>query len=173
MNQLLELEKKRVWIAGRYWFKDPPPVLIQKATKAGEEDELNCYNCHLIIQDTDCYTYQQHEEQEIIKKQWHPECFICNTCSVGLDEKSAAVLNRTTWLLFCQSCSTTTNDVSQQQAGGVFTHVTLLQQYLFHLKFYLAKLSTHPSSSSSAPSLFSGGSKYPSYYMTMLHNINL
>jgi uncharacterized CHY-type Zn-finger protein len=146
LNQLLELEKKRGWIAGRYWFKDPPAI-----SPAKEEEFNNCYKCHLIIQNTDCYAYKE--------TKWHPECFICNTCSTKLNETSS-LLNTSNFILYCQSCCTTatatTNNVLQP-----CTHVTLLQLYLFNLKFYLAKLfSTSSSASSTSSTSNIGRSKY-------------
>lgn len=131
MNQLLELEKKRVWIAGRYWFKDPP---IIEGITARYEEYVHCQSCQLPISDPssvkDFYQFQE------IK--WHPACFYCSTCSISLSHTTPFVLNNAT--LYCQSCCTTTQDAQN------CTHVTILQQYLQNLKLYLTKLSTHNNS---------------------------
>lgn len=137
----MELEKKRVWIAGRYWFKDPPTTTKMDIT-AGQ-----CSSCHLAIEETDCY------ENDLEHLKWHPACFHCSLCSIQLDEKSALLLKNTT-ALFCQSCCTHQNDTQ------TCTHVTLLQQYLFNLKLYLSKLSFNSSASSSSSS-FIGAKKLP------------
>ncbi|KAG2234085.1 hypothetical protein INT48_000262 [Thamnidium elegans] len=123
------LHLKRVWIAGRYWFKDPPLADQDylTSTTAGQ-----CNSCHLLIQDTDCY---QNSTQHL---RWHPSCFSCITCSILLDQNSALLNNAT---LYCQSCCTTD--------AQTCTHVTLLQQYLYDLKLYLARLSSSSSSSTS------------------------
>lgn len=131
----MELEKKRVWIAGRYWFKDPPLADQDylTSTTAGQ-----CDSCHLLIEDTDCY---QNSAQHL---RWHPSCFSCSTCSIPLDQNSALLNNAT---LYCQACCTT----DAQNC----THVTLLQQYLYNLKLFLARLSSLSSSSTSTT--FIGG----------------
>ncbi|GAA5805745.1 hypothetical protein HPULCUR_011270 [Helicostylum pulchrum] len=129
LNQLLELEKKRVWIAGRYWFKDPPLADQDYLTSATAGQ---CNSCHLLIEDTDCY------QNSTLHLRWHPSCFSCITCSMPLDENSALLNNAT---LYCQACCTTD--------AQTCTHVTLLQQYLYSLKLYLARLSSLSSSSTS------------------------
>lgn len=136
----MELEKKRVWIAGRYWFKDPPTTTKMDTTAD------QCNSCHLTIEETDCY---ENGSQHL---KWHPLCFHCSNCSNQLDEKSALLLNNTT--LYCQSCCTQQNDTQ------TCTHVTLLQQYLFNLKLYLSKIS-FSSSASSSSSTFIGSKKLP------------
>lgn len=137
----MELEKKRVWIAGRYWFKDPP------STNTNEELLKNgieyCQVCHLTIENTHCFQYEQ-------QKKWHPNCFRCVSCSNRLDASSALFLPANN-ALYCQSCCATSTDEGIPLAC---VHITLLKQYLNSLKLYLAKLST--SSSSSNASIFGG-----------------
>ncbi|GAN09776.1 LRG1 protein [Mucor ambiguus] len=126
LNQLLELEKKRVWIAGRYWFKDPP------ATTTGDytaHSQVNiCCQCQSTIQDTDYYTSSHW--------QWHPSCFQCSKCTAALTETSALLLENA---LYCSSCcELDTNHSSIARC----THVTLLQQNLNQLKAYMSTMST-------------------------------
>jgi hypothetical protein len=109
----LELEKKRVWIAGRYWFKDPPTNI----------EEYHCQTCQLPVEND---FYQCNE------KKWHSYCFHCSTCA----NEAYFLLNNAT--LHCQSCICTTVIKDAQ----VCTHVTILQQYLHNLKSYLTKLTT-------------------------------
>lgn len=139
----MELEKKRVWIAGRYWFKDPP------TTTKMDSDAGQCHSCHLLIEETDCYeNIRQHLK-------WHPSCFHCSHCSILLNEKSALLVGTT---LYCQACCT---NQQQNEDTQTCTHVTLLQQYLFNLKLYLSKLSFSSSASSSSSSSFIGTKKLP------------
>lgn len=119
LDQLLELEKKRVWIAGRYWFEDPPLTTIK------EELIQECTQCHLLIQDTHCYQCQP----RLIK--WHPACFKCSVCSTLLDEQTARLQEV---VLFCLSCCTLKDDPS----ALLCTRVCSLQQILIGLKLYLA-----------------------------------
>lgn len=127
----MELEKKRVWIAGRYWFKDPPAT----STTNNNTDQVDiCCQCQLVIQDSDCYSFQH--------LQWHPSCFQCSKCKTLLDETKALLLEN---VLYCQSCcelDATSPSIAQCR------HVSLLQHNLNHLKAYLAKMSTTTAASS-------------------------
>lgn len=148
LNQLLELEKKRVWIAGRYWFKDPPPTNTnEELLKNGIE---YCQVCHLTIENTHCYQYEQ-------QRKWHPNCFRCTRCSNPLDA-SSALFSPSSNTLYCQSCFATNGDEGVPLASCI--HITLLKQYLDSLKLYLAKLSA--SSSSSNAHIFGVSTKHPS-----------
>ncbi|CEP10935.1 hypothetical protein [Parasitella parasitica] len=116
------LEKKRVWIAGRYWFKDPPAT-----TPATQKSDL-CSQCQAIIQETDCYTAQQ--------LQWHPSCFQCSQCQAALNEADALLVETA---LYCQSCLP--ENASRLSAASC-QHTSLLQHNLNRLRAYLATLTT-------------------------------
>lgn len=118
LDLLLELEKKRVWIAGRYWFKDPPSTINQ------QELIQECTQCHLLIQDTACYQCQS------LHIKWHPDCFKCSICSTLLNEKTAHLQQEA---LLCQSCCAK-DDPSILSC----TRVCSLEQSLIGLKLYLA-----------------------------------
>ncbi|KAI8638170.1 hypothetical protein BD408DRAFT_423443 [Parasitella parasitica] len=131
LNQLLELEKKRVWIAGRYWFKDPP------ATTAATQPSDICSQCQAPIQETDCYSAHQ--------LQWHPSCFQCSHCHVALNETSALVLDGA---LHCQSCCQL--DATHPSIAQC-THVSLLQHNLNRLRVYLATLTSSTTKDAASP----------------------
>ncbi|KAL9541125.1 hypothetical protein MBANPS3_009300 [Mucor bainieri] len=126
LNQLLELEKKRVWIAGRYWFKDPPATTAND--QAAHSHTNVCCQCQSAIQNTDCYTSAQW--------QWHPSCFQCSKCTTSLNETSALLLENA---LYCPSCCEL--DANHPSIARC-THVTLLEHSLNQLKAYLSTMST-------------------------------
>ncbi|KAG1112877.1 hypothetical protein G6F42_014618 [Rhizopus arrhizus] len=122
LNQLLELEKKRVWIAGRYWFKDPPAM----SDNTINSDYSNiCCQCQSTIQDTDYYASSH--------LQWHPTCFQCSKCTASLNDTNALLLEN---VLYCQSCCDMDPSVAK------CTYVTLLQHNLNQLKAHLSTMST-------------------------------
>lgn len=153
LNQLLQLEKKRVWIAGRYWFKDPPETTASDQTAHNYTNI--CCQCQSTIQDTDCYTSSQW--------QWHPSCFRCSKCSASLNETNALLLENA---LYCPSCCEL--DVNHSSVARC-THVTLLQFSLNQLKAYLSTMSTR--STPAITSNLNGGNNQKQ--LRFMHNIML
>ncbi|KAI8075382.1 uncharacterized protein B0P05DRAFT_547296 [Gilbertella persicaria] len=114
LNQLLELEKKRVWIAGRYWFKDPPTPTTTTTTATTQV----CLKCQQAILDTDCYQWHN--------LKWHPACFICQVCSTQLNHLTAHIVDKSP---YCASC--------KSQGDRDIIHITLLTRQIEQLKAYL------------------------------------
>lgn len=119
LDELSELEKKRVWIAGRYWFKDPPSTTIL------EDLTTSCSQCHNTINNDDCFQSDQ--------LQWHVSCFRCSKCTCQLHLNNAVLVSG---VLYCSNC--------QQQSDSSFTLSYSYQQNLHHLKIYLSKISSYP-----------------------------
>ncbi|KAI8997517.1 hypothetical protein BDB01DRAFT_42740 [Pilobolus umbonatus] len=117
LHRLLELEKRRVWMAGKYWFKDPPLLNMDLNTDL-------CYECHRRIVDTECYRYRN-------MARWHPECFRCKRCSSRMTDKEAVLTS--SFVLYCNSCCT--------EKGAICAHVSVLAQYLYTLKIFLSRIS--------------------------------
>lgn len=169
---MLELEKKRVWIAGRYWFKDTPITPAASATITNANNM--CCLCHLSIQDTHYYEYrqQQNQQQQQQLLQWHPSCFQCSQCNISLNETEALLLDKT---LYCQSCCNL--DVNHPSIARC-TRISLLQYNLNQLKAYLATATNKTASSSpiimthTANNLNGGNNKINSD-SCILHVINL
>ncbi|KAI9484416.1 hypothetical protein BDB00DRAFT_878897 [Zychaea mexicana] len=75
LANLLLLEKKRVWMAGRYWFKDEP---FFHSSSEGTISVDRCQRCFRAIDD------------ECLKKgalRWHTSCFICTRCHRPLSKE--------------------------------------------------------------------------------------
>ncbi|KAI8385597.1 hypothetical protein BD560DRAFT_431005 [Blakeslea trispora] len=108
LSQLLELQRKRVWISGRYWFSDTPTHNSVIASNV-------CQRCQAIIMDTDCYRWQQYK--------WHSDCFVCRTCSMPLDELTSFMINNTA---YCSSC--------RHEDGEPASYVSVLAQQIDQLK---------------------------------------
>ncbi|KAI8340036.1 hypothetical protein BC941DRAFT_239349 [Chlamydoabsidia padenii] len=159
LDSLLELERKRVWIGGRYWFKeepfpklplDSPTLPSQNDTILGTNQHLpwdHCYTCQQPI-DTDCY---QHTNRE----QWHPSCFVCSSCHSPLvNDLSLARLSLDTVSgtksLYCHSCANTVASDPQQNdiTTSSFTYLSQLQYYMSLLKLALTQLYLDMDSSS-------------------------
>ncbi|KAI8331966.1 hypothetical protein EDC96DRAFT_526770 [Choanephora cucurbitarum] len=113
LSQLLELQRKRVWISGRYWFNDTPPPNSVAISNI-------CQRCQAAIMDTDCYQWQQYK--------WHPDCFVCRTCSMPLDELTSLMISNAA---YCSSCS--------QEDGPAASYVSMLAQQIDQLKASLSK----------------------------------
>ncbi|KAI8079798.1 uncharacterized protein BX664DRAFT_341477 [Halteromyces radiatus] len=129
LNNLLELERKRVWIGGRYWFKEDPFPLDRFKLDHPQEQ---CYSCKQPI-DNDCYQHENHQEQ------WHPSCFICSKCQHPLtnDLLIARCINESgTRVLVCDPCITHNDD----NDNNTFIHLTQLQYYIYLLKLALSRL---------------------------------
>ena len=72
LQALLPLEKKRVWMAGRYWFKDEPIPLASEQTITAVDQ---CQYCKTVIED------------ECLRRgplKWHLACFTCTICDTSL-----------------------------------------------------------------------------------------
>ena len=118
-----------MWIAGRYWFKDPPATTANDQHAHSSTTNM-CCQCQSMIQDTDCYMSTQ--------GQWHPSCFQCAKCTTSLNETSALLLENA---LYCPSCCELN---ANHPSVARCTHVTLLQHSLNQLKAYLSTMSTKP-----------------------------
>lgn len=76
------MEKKRVWLAGRFWFKDEAAALYATnemgfIRELGQKKQHTCYRCDQIIhQDEECYRHGPLE--------WHALCFCCTKCHRSL-----------------------------------------------------------------------------------------
>ncbi|ORX43476.1 RhoGAP-domain-containing protein [Hesseltinella vesiculosa] len=126
LKSILELEKKRVWIGGRYWFKDDAfhnflatmscPLLSQ----CNEDEDDHCTGCHQAMT-TDAY--------QVGYERWHSKCFVCNQCNTSLISQQQ-VLYATTSGLVCNTCHPDSAVASQPMI-----HLTPLQH-----EFYLVKL---------------------------------
>lgn len=155
------MDQKRVWIGGRYWFKEEPfpklslepssSTINHKDTALGPPAWDQCYSCHQSI-DSDCY---QHANQE----QWHPSCFLCSAChaplltDLTLVQLSIDSASETKSLL-CNSCADT--PPHSHTKPSPFVHLSQLQYYLYLLKLALTELSVTMNSSSgkiNSPSL--------------------
>ncbi|CEG71946.1 hypothetical protein RMATCC62417_07586 [Rhizopus microsporus] len=123
LQHLLELEKKRVWIAGRYWFKDPPS--LEKLPQI-----ILCGKCNLGISDE----YYSCKDKNV---QWHPYCFTCSACSSDLKLADQIALDPSNALL-CQAC--------RHSNSSIFpcTRVSLLHQHLQSLKLHVSRMSSYP-----------------------------
>ncbi|KAI9260172.1 hypothetical protein BY458DRAFT_588349 [Sporodiniella umbellata] len=119
LEYLLALEKKRVWVSGKYWFKDAPLV---------EERILTCNQCKLAIMQ-DYYTVK---DKDLL---WHRPCFQCSVCSSQIKEWDLVAFGQKDELVCC-----TTPD----QPLYACTYVSFLQHLLYDLKFYLSQLSLMP-----------------------------
>ncbi|CAO3585841.1 unnamed protein product [Absidia cylindrospora] len=146
LNSLLELDRKRVWIGGRYWFKeDPFPNLLDSSsfgTNHQQETTMwsQCYLCRQSIY-SDCF---QHTNQ----KMWHSTCFVCSKCqhpltsdlpAARLDMDSDSAMH----VLLCDQCTTpniTTRQSQLDTTKSSFVHLTELQHYIYLLKLALARL---------------------------------
>lgn len=117
LDELLELDKKRVWIAGRYWFKDPPIPSPESTT---------CHSCQQPIQNESCF------QQSDPLLQWHFGCFQCNTCAKPLTLQNAVLLSST---LYCTTCQ------NESTSKATITISNSYQQSLNHVRTYLAKVS--------------------------------
>ncbi|KAI7906100.1 uncharacterized protein BX663DRAFT_498779 [Cokeromyces recurvatus] len=129
LDQLSGLEKKRVWIAGRYWFKDNLPM-------ASTINEEICHQCNQSLKDTDCFLYQL----QYLK--WHPHCFSCSVCS-SLNESntnSMLLYSSVNNALYCQNCFNSTEH-KENDSNMRCTYVSLLQQNLQNMKVCLTKIS--------------------------------
>ncbi|SAM04290.1 hypothetical protein [Absidia glauca] len=158
LDNLLELDRKRVWVGGRYWFKeDPIPKLVDPsaatftnnstttlcANQQLEKAWGQCHSCHQSIDD-DCF---QHANQE----RWHPACFVCAKCQHPLanDLLSARFTSKSATtsaarVLLCNQCATdiivTGQSAHQDTTACSFIHLTQLQHYLYLLKLSLSRL---------------------------------
>ncbi|KAI8343292.1 hypothetical protein BC941DRAFT_410945 [Chlamydoabsidia padenii] len=162
LNNLLELDRKRVWVGGRYWFKeDPVPKLLDPTATTNFTNMDNsdgstttlctnqhqektwdlCYSCRQTI-DKDCF---QHANLE----RWHPSCFTCSKCQhpFAKDLLSARYLSintSTARVLLCNQCATdiivTGQSAHQDTTTCSFIHLTQLQHYLYLLKLSLSRL---------------------------------
>ncbi|KAI8384769.1 uncharacterized protein BYT42DRAFT_612443 [Radiomyces spectabilis] len=127
LQHLLQLEKKRVWIAGRYWFKDSPfPKTVGlDLTLAGR-----CRGCSQTIEEA-CYMVQNYR--------WHSSCFVCHRCQRRLVDaqfstKVRLYENDRQTILLCDACER--NDTNECD----IVTVSQLDQYLYLLKMALARL---------------------------------
>ncbi|KAI9248063.1 hypothetical protein BDA99DRAFT_252600 [Phascolomyces articulosus] len=79
LSNLLLLEKKRVWMAGRYWFKEDPFFLPSSSSPLSDDILVDkCQRCFRSIDD------------ECFKKgplRWHTSCFICTRCHRPLSKE--------------------------------------------------------------------------------------
>ncbi|KAI7849537.1 hypothetical protein BDC45DRAFT_271959 [Circinella umbellata] len=80
LSNLLLLEKKRVWMAGRYWFKEDPFFHASSSSCYSQQDIIlnQCQRCFRSIDD------------ECFKKgalRWHTSCFICTRCHRPLSKE--------------------------------------------------------------------------------------
>ncbi|ORZ10836.1 hypothetical protein BCR42DRAFT_107322 [Absidia repens] len=146
LNNLLELDRKRVWIGGRYWFKeDPFPNLLDPLSLGTNHHQetttwSQCYLCRQSIY-SDCF---QHTNQ----KMWHSSCFVCSKCQHPLsNDLSAARLDMNSdsaiCVLLCDQCTTSNITTRQSQVDTTkssFVHLTELQHYIYLLKLALARL---------------------------------
>ncbi|KAI9478366.1 MAG: hypothetical protein EXX96DRAFT_570568 [Benjaminiella poitrasii] len=143
LDQLLGLEKKRVWIAGRYWFKDNLP-----ATTKREVLTEACHQCNKKIENTDCFQYQP------LLLKWHPHCFRCSVCSLKPSASLNESLNNSASVpmflysssnntLYCQTCYNYLDHIDNDNNINSMrcTHVSFLQQNLQNLKICLTKIS--------------------------------
>ncbi|ORZ22220.1 hypothetical protein BCR42DRAFT_487805 [Absidia repens] len=150
LNNLLELERKRVWVGGRYWFKEDPFLSVLGSSANHDKASLytkqhqdilwdQCHSCQQLI-DEDCYQYEN-------RFRWHPSCFVCSQCrhvftnliTVQFSANSASGSH----VLLCSQCSTSPVTGQQNYHGTVyplFTYMTQLQHYLYILKLVLARL---------------------------------
>ncbi|KAF7728777.1 hypothetical protein EC973_005615 [Apophysomyces ossiformis] len=124
LSTLLQLEKKRVWIAGRYWFKDDP-LGIDPATVTSESDR--CRRCSKLIED-ECFQ-KGHDR-------WHTSCFFCSQCGYRISQNLQKTFLAEEDTLLCGSCS---KDYPLPSEPNV-VHVTQSEQYLYLLKVALARL---------------------------------
>ncbi|KAG1456551.1 hypothetical protein G6F56_006803 [Rhizopus delemar] len=127
LQHLLALEKKRVWISGKYWFKDAPLV---------EERILMCSKCKSIIS-KDYYTCKEKDLQ------WHRVCFQCSVCSGQIRERDQVSFEQTNEVVCC---------ATPDQTFYTCTYVSFLQHLLYDLKLHLSQLSLPPHKKSVAMS---------------------
>lgn len=113
LNQLSELDKKRVWIAGRYWFKEEDVKTVDFIS--------TCMVCHESILSEGCYQCLPHK--------CHPQCFQCTQCSTQLSINSAVFTPSNK--LYCNTC----HPAIEQKISFSYSY----EQQLNHLKYYLAK----------------------------------
>ncbi|CAO3595110.1 unnamed protein product [Absidia cylindrospora] len=150
LNNLLELERKRVWVGGRYWFKEDPFLGVLDSSSKHDNTPLltnqhqdilwdQCYSCQQLI-DEDCYQYEN-------RFRWHPSCFVCSQCRNVFTNLSTVQFSANSasgsHVLLCSQCSTSTVTCQQNYQGAahpLFIHMTQLQHYLYILKLVLARL---------------------------------
>ncbi|KAI8144759.1 hypothetical protein BJV82DRAFT_58435 [Fennellomyces sp. T-0311] len=137
LANLLLLEKKRVWMAGRYWFKDEPFQPSSDDTLAVDR----CQRCFRSIDD------------ECLKKgalRWHTSCFICTRCHKPLAKElqrarlghSVPTASDQHPVLLCNICCTDKRNHHSDSQEPLFAHISRLEQYLDHVRAALARLYT-------------------------------
>ncbi|KAI8075254.1 hypothetical protein BC940DRAFT_287860 [Gongronella butleri] len=106
LKNILELEKKRIWIGGKFWFKDDAfhhflatmttsPLLLQ----SDEAKDPRCFSCQQAIT-ADAY--------QISYERWHPACAVCADCGVPVisdaSKKATTVRFGSSIGLLCNAC---------------------------------------------------------------------
>ncbi|KAI8988517.1 hypothetical protein BDF20DRAFT_856159 [Mycotypha africana] len=122
LDQLSELDKRRIWIAGRPMFKDMPNPSVDIAGIP----VIKCNVCHQDIANMDYFVCQQ--------QTWHVNCLKCGICSQSLNEKSTLVVADTP---YCRSCCIDSDSTKIRYCKLV----TPLEHSLERLKLFLAKMS--------------------------------
>ncbi|KAI9315579.1 hypothetical protein BX666DRAFT_1957061 [Dichotomocladium elegans] len=128
LGKLLLLENKRVWMAGRYWFKNEPIPMVYDS----EGDSL-CQQCTKSIRE-DCI-----RSGTLL---WHMSCFACTRCRRHLvKEIHRARIGQATndhgVILLCNTCC---SDRGESIQDTPFTYSTRLDQFLDLVKTTLGRL---------------------------------
>lgn len=114
LQYLLALEKKRVWIDGRYWFKENIAQI--------EQLNITCHQCNLTI------TEEYYTCRELY---WHPSCFQCSVCSEHINYKEPVAFDERNQPICC---------AVPNQTLFTCTYVSLLQHLLYNLKLHLSQV---------------------------------
>ncbi|KAI9020059.1 hypothetical protein CLU79DRAFT_756936 [Phycomyces nitens] len=117
LKSLAGLDNMRVWIAGRYYFKDAPLFLSDIEIGHNMPISDNCRACSLAINN------DKHIQQGSYR--WHTACFVCKVCQCKLGKnltKTREIGGTETFLFYFQCC--TTND----DQGALCLVTPLIQQ---------------------------------------------
>ncbi|KAL0083670.1 hypothetical protein J3Q64DRAFT_1822765 [Phycomyces blakesleeanus] len=148
LKSLAGLDNMRVWIAGRYYFKDAPLFLsdIEIARMYSIPD--NCKACSLPIHD-------KHVQKG--SNRWHTACFACKVCQRKLGKnltKTREIGGTETFLFYFQCCTSHDNQGALCLVTPLIQQTMLLQTTLVSVYQSLCQtnLSKEPEKSPFKPS---------------------
>lgn len=147
LSRLLPLESQRIWMAGRYWFKDESSNMMTATVHDNNNNNMEVMTYQRNV--SQCQHCNQPVDDECIRKgvfRWHILCFQCTQCHYQLDkELDRARLDETQLtlehgvILFCNDCCT--NKGCQEPP---FIYMSRWEQCLDLVKSALGQLYSSP-----------------------------